>query len=279
MIAMFNDFFCNTLALLKNVAFRRKVRKLHGPVQRDFARRVFPDGDFRVLSGPFAGMRYLNETIWGPIPPKWIGCYEAELHPVIDEILQTDYESIADVGSAEGYYAAGLARAFPEVMVKSYDTDPIGRRQLKRLAGLNHLRNLTVNRWCGADELSAIIKGRSLLICDIEGYEVELLDPASTPPLEMADILVETHPFGTMTMEQVTQTLVSRFSATHLIERILSRTDPLSLEGVERLRGLDSDLLTKAQGEGRWTPQVWLWMKTKNRGPQPPLKENDRIAS
>jgi hypothetical protein len=52
----------------------------------------------------------LNETVWGPIEPKWLGTYELELHSIIKGILRAEYNTIIDIGSAEGYYSVGLGK-------------------------------------------------------------------------------------------------------------------------------------------------------------------------
>lgn len=58
------------------------------------------------------------------------------------------------------------------------------------------------------------------MICDIEGYEYELLDPAKTPALRQCDILVELHEFerAGLTMEGGRDELMRRFSVSHDIE-------------------------------------------------------------
>src|SRR5262249_13702132 len=155
--------------------------------------RIYGESDPTVLSGPFAGMKYFNEVVWGPIEPKWLGTYEQELHPIVERILQTNYSNIIDVGSAEGYYAVGLAVRFPLAQVYSYDIDPWARSQQRRLARLNGVNNLEIRKRCTGELLANCITGRALLLCDIEGCEYDLLEPNKTPVLRKCDILVETH--------------------------------------------------------------------------------------
>ena len=66
--------------------------------------------DLIVRNGPFAGMRYPGvQSVCSTIVPKLIGCYEKELHSVIELICSQQYNSVVDIGCAEGYYAVGLA--------------------------------------------------------------------------------------------------------------------------------------------------------------------------
>ena len=121
--------------------------------QKDTKSQLFGKSDPYILSGPFAGLRYLNETVWGSIEPKWLGTYERELHSIVDEIVRTGYETVIDVGSAEGYYSVGLGRKLPFAAIYSYDIDPWARAQQRRLARMNGVQNLRVRKYCNAAEL------------------------------------------------------------------------------------------------------------------------------
>ena len=82
-----------------------------------------------VLNGPFKGMKYPEFLSLGStLIPKLIGSYEAELHPIIDEIIACGYEEIWDVGCAEGYYAVGLALMSPTSKIRAYDIDIHSRK-------------------------------------------------------------------------------------------------------------------------------------------------------
>jgi predicted O-methyltransferase YrrM len=81
-------------------------------------------------------MAYLDETVWGPITPKWLGCYELELHDIVETAIACRYDRVIDVGCAEGYYAVGFAWRMPETEVITFDIDPIARRQTRRLAAM-----------------------------------------------------------------------------------------------------------------------------------------------
>src|SRR5262245_45426434 len=101
---------------IRAVRNRRYFRRTFARHQSDFRRKLFPDGaPISVQHGPFKGLAYFDETVWGSITPKWLGSYEAELHPAIEEIISRPYETIIDVGCAEGYYAVGLAATIPSV--------------------------------------------------------------------------------------------------------------------------------------------------------------------
>ena len=216
-----------------------------------------------MLLGPFQGMRYYNKIVWGPITPKWLGSYELELHDIVQTIIAERYAVIIDIGAAEGYYAVGLAQSCPGARVISYDIDWLARRRQRQLAALNHVTNLDIRKRCTHDELERVIDGRCLVIADIEGVEVALLDPARAPSLLNTDLLVECHRHESLSMEAVAGLLEQRFSSTHRIERIsMEPREAGSLKKlIPALRGLNDDIVEYAAKEYRNYFQQWLWMR------------------
>ncbi len=61
------------LALIRAVRNHRRFAGQYRAFQRDLARRLWPDGDIRVLAGPFAGMRYIEATVHGCVGPALRG--------------------------------------------------------------------------------------------------------------------------------------------------------------------------------------------------------------
>src|SRR5262249_48348857 len=78
--------------------FRKQFSQFHSEVRKEL---YAEDEPIVVQCGPFRGLRYFDETVWGSITPKWIGSYEAELHAVIAGIAGRPYTTIIDVGCAE----------------------------------------------------------------------------------------------------------------------------------------------------------------------------------
>lgn len=217
-----------------------------------------------VLSGPFKGLPYLDEIgFCGPILPKWIGSYECELHGFIDEVILNPPRLIVDIGSAEGFYAVLLAARLPETRVVSFDYDLLAVRAQRRLAALNHVTNVEIEKHCNHSHLEGLIstaKGRVLVICDIEGAEMEMIDPVKCPELAKADILVELHdgagrPGGTMSGE-----LGARFGASHSATFIpIQRRDPDFYAPV--CQGLIREDLEHALDENRGVSCGWLVLR------------------
>src|SRR2546421_3493323 len=113
-------------------------------------RRILPSPGFRrmraihdslgrpqeILAGPFKGMRYLDAA--GHLP-KVLGAFENELNGAIEQLCALGPDVILNIGSAEGFYAVGLARRLPQTKVIAYDIAKLPRYRLAKLARLNNL--------------------------------------------------------------------------------------------------------------------------------------------
>ncbi|MBD0260417.1 MAG: hypothetical protein ICV83_32270 [Cytophagales bacterium] len=242
---------------------RRHIAGIWGSFQLEFARRLYGKRSPVVLSGPFEGMQYINDIVHGCITPKWLGSYEAELHPVIEEIISRGYHTVIDVGAAEGYYLIGLARRMPGSILYGFDINPLARRQQTRLCSLNGQENVQIGGYCSPGWLKTHCKPGSLVICDIEGYELYLLSPKIVPLLKEADILVELHPFAPMSYPEVRRTIIDRFEATHTIQRIAAQQKDEHFYNAVAGGLFSAEEMKEALNEGRFTGQEWLWMRSK----------------
>lgn len=151
-----------------------------------------------VLTGPFAGLAYPALTAIGSaLYPKLLGTYENELHETLDIILRTDFDQIIDIGCAEGYYAVGLARRFPQTPVLAFDLNPAARESCRRMAEFNDAaRNLTVEAFCNPAHLASLCSTkRNLVISDCEGFEEHLFSPEHIHAYENSSLVIEIHDF------------------------------------------------------------------------------------
>jgi hypothetical protein len=89
------------------------------------ARALAPSLGDGVWCGPFAGKVYTKTIAEGFVVTKLLGCYEQELHPVIEAAIGEAaigrvYDTIVNIRGAEGYYAIDLACAPPTVIVHAF---------------------------------------------------------------------------------------------------------------------------------------------------------------
>lgn len=197
---------------------RSKLLKDNPEVQEIFSELI-------VLNGPFKGVRYPNFVSYGStLFSKLIGSYECELHDLISSISNKNYLNIVDIGCAEGYYAIGLAKVFPNSIVYAYDTSTEALLLCKEMGEINGLGNrLILNQFCSVDTLINFnFSKKSLIICDCEGFEKQLFSKESIKNLISCDILIETHDLYDNSISYLLEDL---FKDTHKLTRILSTGD------------------------------------------------------
>lgn len=217
-----------------------------------------------VQAGPFAGMILPARVCWGDgdTLPKLLGCYEAELHQWIAAVVATPPDLIVNVGAAEGYYAVGLARLMPNVAVYAFNSAALSGDICREAAQLNDVAGqITVAGHCGTDTLQTLLatSGNPFLLCDCEGEERNLIDPARVPALAAATIVVECHDFIDTS---ITQTLIDRLTATHELQGVReSARDPNAWPFLTTLNSLDRWV---AVCEYRPCTMHWLYARPKS---------------
>jgi hypothetical protein len=213
----------------------------------------------RVMAGPFAGMICADATT-GSHVPKLLGIYELELWPIVERCIARGYSHIIDVGAGEGYYVVGFARRMPATRVYAFDIEERAQAACREQAALNGVEDrVEVSGRCDPEGLAKLPLHDTLLVCDCEGYEGELLDPARAPGLVDCDILVELHDH---LVAGVTPQLTARFAATHTIEFIdTMERDPSRYDVLASLKAWEQAL---AVSEARAVPMQWAFL-TANR--------------
>ncbi|MPY75423.1 MAG: hypothetical protein GEU87_14305 [Alphaproteobacteria bacterium] len=170
-----------------------------------------------VQSGPFAGMRMLDRVSEGAFIPKLLGSYETELQAVLETAADSGYDTIINIGCAEGYYAVGLARR-TGATIHAFDIDERARRLCRELAELNGVEDkVTLAAEFLAGDFSRYAGRRVLVLCDVEGAECALFDPAACPALRHMDLLIEIHRVGGRWSSEM---LYPRFEGSHAITEI-----------------------------------------------------------
>ena len=226
------------------------------------ANTVSKELERKVHGGPFKGMEYLDRVTEGCFAPKLLGCYEAELHPHIKGAIRRGYDRVVNIGSAEGYYAVGMALRLPEAEIRAYDTDPKSQAACRKLAELNGVADQVkiAGEFRGQDfDALAAEGGRSLVLCDIEGAERDLIDPAAYPGLKRLDLFVELHD---VLDPKISRRVTERFAESHevmIVPHAISKVElpPLfqGLDNLDRLLGV---------WEWRSGPTPWVVMLARD---------------
>ena len=206
-----------------------------------------------VRHGPFAEMRYPPRAAGRAsfLAAKLLGSYEREIHRALLGAMAARPPLVVDVGAADGYYAVGLAlRLGVGTPVHAFETDGGGRRLCREMAELNGVADrLQVSGACDPAALAAALCDRAFVLCDCEGYEVELLDPARVPQLETCTILAELHPLARPGVEA---TMRERFGGTHRI--VVQHPEERQPSDWEELAGRDARTAYLLLSEGAPSP-------------------------
>lgn len=214
----------------------------------------------RVQTGPFAGMVIVPNFMWGDsdICAKLLGVYEDELHDSVESAIAADPDLVVNIGSAEGYYAIGMAARCSRARVIAADLEPAAQEITALNAAANGLSNVVPHAGVDPERLQSLLEAseRPVVISDCEGYEDALMDLAAVPALTRARILVETHD---VLDAGITDRIAQRFQATHRTVKIeQAGKDPYQFGFLRTVSDCDKWCLVH---EGRPETGYWLWME------------------
>lgn len=214
-----------------------------------------------VQFGPFNEMEYPEG--WASCKfQKIIGSYEAELHHILEDIKnkKNSYTSLINIGAAEGYFAIGIGRQTSDIPIICYETQQTCQDFLLDLARLNEVaERVSIHGECTLNNLKKLETGTyPLVVCDVEGAEIDLLMIDQTPWLKNADILVELHDYF---ISGISHKIRERFQETHQIELITSQG--LTYKNYPILNHLTFKEIKLMVNEDRPNLQNWYFMTPK----------------
>lgn len=232
-------------------AFRpRWLWRLTSPFGKPTSRLVAERG-LEVARGPFQGLRFAEGSLGHAnyLAAKLLGTYEPEVVEFLAEHVPGS-QTFVDVGSGDGFFCVGVAR-LGEIRVIGFETNPHERKLALENARANG-RPIELRGFADADAIRDLPSGPLLVLCDIEGFEQDLLDPELSPRLKEATMAVEIHEH---IRPGVGQVLESRFRDTHRIERI-----PMTARGTDlpELSGWDQKDAALAVNDGHSLRDGWM---------------------
>lgn len=204
-------------------------------------------------------MTYLSNATEGALIPRLLGVYESELHPYLHAFASEGLDSVIDVGCAEGYYAVGLARLMPQVVVHAFDIDEAARTACAELAARNGVQDrVRIGGEFPPDGFQAFAGQRVLVMVDCEGAELDVLRPDLSPALAQMSLIVETHD---VYRRGACAEIIRRFQPTHEIIKVVQQGKVFDMPPwLHELAHLDQLL---AVWEWRVQPTPWLVMRPK----------------
>lgn len=247
--------------------FRQRRRELLYGLARRIVFAVCRD---TVIAGPFAGMTFPSGWRGAVAPAYLLGLYEREIHGFLTGLSSVPLDRIVNVGAAEGYYAVGLARMWPQARVSAFEAGAEARERMRAVAARNGVADrIDAGGFCAAPEFAqALAAGtRPFVVMDIEGGEDELLRIDRFPALARAHVLVETHdhvvPGGCARIER-------EFAATHHVQTIWSvRREAADLP--RRFPRILHKWLLHVGSDQRGAPgqQAWVCLSPRDRSETP----------
>jgi len=266
------------LSVLKSIYYKTPTYKMLLKKQKElkskekFIIEKYLKNNLKIRYGPFAGMKYTKDSFGSVLLPKIIGSYEEPIQEWINQAIARQYNKIIDLGSAEGYYAIGMAKSLPRSTILASDIDPRARDLCRTLAKKNHCNNIKIRGELNHQELNKeIIKEKTIIICDIEGSELELLEPSKTRKLTSCDIICELH--DDLVSNNITEKIIKRFYKTHSIEIVVDR--PREKNRYKILKSLPPDIASFMLDERRSGISRWVRLIRYNNNIARSLKYED----
>lgn len=227
----------------------RLMRGVNGQASRIFGTRI--------VKGPFGGVQIPLNTEWddGNFACKILGTYEHELHEAIEYAIWRRPAIVVNVGCGEGLYAIGLAKRLPNACVYALDISDAMRELCREYADLNQVGHIQVHKGAKHPEELFLgqLAGHRLYVVDVEGDEMELLDPERCLPLRNSDLIIECHDFLRPNASGV---IADRFNDTHRVELVRPRMP--DYEQFEFLRMSPTVMSVLMVTEKRPMPTYWL---------------------
>jgi hypothetical protein len=174
--------------------YERDLRRRKGITNR--AQQLLAGDDLVVQAGPFAGLTYPPRRLADidALIPKLLGVYEQEIVWVFERAIARNICAFIDVGCADGYYAVGMACASPATTTFAYDISSSARQLCADTAVASSVDGrVRIGKRFSIAALLSLPTTSSLLLCDIEGGEVELLDKSMAAALATTMVVVEVH--------------------------------------------------------------------------------------
>lgn len=217
----------------------------------------------QVLYGAFKGLKVPINLIWAKndLASILIGFYEQQIIEWIVE-RKIDFLNLIDVGSADGFYLAGILNSGLAETGVGFESSKIGRESSLRMLDMNGLVSRCVilgeadlNFMNTAQQFTSEKPDRwSLLLCDIEGGELEVFGDSSLKLLQRYFLVIELHEW-TYSPGDLDK-LKALLSTTHDLQFLATSSRNPSL--VPEIRELSDDQRWNLCSEGRRHDMRWL---------------------
>jgi len=257
-------------AFEKSVAFlRAKLQIASRSYQRKIvlSNRIHRKMNGVVGYGVMKGLKLLLSATWGrgDRAGMLLGLYEREVAGLLQKYMP-GRSTFIDIGAADGYYAVGMLVAGLCDECVAFEASEKGRASILDLAKINDFENhIKILGAANENTLSELSKNhqldRSVILCDIEGEEINVFNDNSIAILDGSIIIIELHRYKGLNVDQVEAILRSRAKKYFHVETVKSGARfPLDIPELEQYDEDDKWLICS---EGRAYSQSWLVLVPK----------------
>ncbi len=231
--------------------------------RRRIGKRLYNDFGGKVRYGAFIGIQLPKKLIWAKndMSSILIGFYEKQ---VIDWIAARElhFSTLIDIGSADGLYLAGILKAGLADTAVGFESSKRGRDSSRQILAINNVHDrAVVMGTANSESLCTVLDARmsnnmefSLLLCDIEGGEIDLFDSQTVLRLQNYFIVIELHEWC-YSNEKLME-LRALFKTTHEVDFL--HPAGRNPDSIPELRKLTDDQRWNVCSEGRRESMRWL---------------------
>lgn len=180
----------------------------------------------------------------------------------MDALRGHTFDAVINIGSAEGYYTVGAAMILDTPKVIAVDIDPAALDATRKNAERNGVADkIECTGAVDAAGLATLLgeHPRSLVICDCEGYETDLITAPVRDAGKQTHFLIECHDF---TGRPITKDLSALLSESHDVDVISE--GPRDPNQYEVLRGRNN--LDRWLAVCEFRPEMMSWILARPRG-------------
>ncbi len=232
--------------------------------RRQISERVRIGADSVIQYGPFRGMKLSSsDSHWGGSDKgaMILGLYEKEILDLLASLGSTTRPFI-NLGAADGYYGVAMLVAGLCRTSICFEVDEKGRALIHESAAANRVGDRIRVHGRADRGFQSIIPEvdlrNAVVLIDIEGHEVEVLDSEAFRQLASCDVIVELHPWVPNYAHRLPR-LVEASVGTHEVAQLQTGARDLSqLPGLSEVPDSKRWLLCS---EGRPCPMFWLHFK------------------
>jgi hypothetical protein len=214
-----------------------------------------------VRAGPFADLRYPRSAI-AHVPglaTRLAGTYELEISSVVEQLVDAAPGVLVNIGAGDGYYAVGAAHRRPGLRTIAFEADPYQAGICAELISANGVADrVELRGTCTTEALAELGPPPGTpLICDAEGTERYLIDPARVEWLATSPLLIEAHETPVPGIEARLRSVLAPSHRIHRLEHAKRYVeDHPVLRDTPGLSAVEQELLVS---EVRHWHTPWLW--------------------